>query len=106
MFRHHLVNLRGHERLNFDREGHIFWHHSLQYIATNKSSSHAMGGYRLTEPAGCSREQHDHIMMRQLTEHESEALGARSGVPLAARSRYHGMVSLEKMRVIVVAVQW
>ena len=24
MFRHHLVNLRGHERLNFDREGHTF----------------------------------------------------------------------------------
>ena len=23
-FRHHLVNLRGHERLNFDREGHTF----------------------------------------------------------------------------------
>ena len=66
-----------------------------------------MGGYRLTEPAGCSREQHDHIiMMRQLTEHESVALGARSGVPLAARSGYHGMVSREKMRVIVVAVQW
>ena len=45
-------------------------------------------------------------MIRQLTEHESVALGARSGVPLAARSGYHGMVSLEKMRVIVVAVQW
>ena len=84
----------------------IFWHHSLKYIATNKPSSHAMGGYRLTEPAGCSQEQHDHIMMRQLTEHESMAFGARSGVPLAARSQYQGMVSLEKMRVIVVAVQW
>ena len=24
MFRHHLVNLRGHERLHFDREGHTF----------------------------------------------------------------------------------
>ena len=24
MFRHHLVNLRGHKRLNFDREGHAF----------------------------------------------------------------------------------
>ena len=65
-----------------------------------------MGGYRLTEPAGCSQEQHDHIMMRQLTEHESMAFGARSGVPLAARSQYQGMVLLEKMRVIVVAVQW
>ena len=63
-----------------------------------------MGGYRLTEPAGCIREQHDHIMMRQLTEHESVALGARRGVPLAARSGYHGMVSLEKMRTIVFVV--
>ena len=65
-----------------------------------------MGGYRLTEPAGCSREQHNHIMMRQLTEHESVALGARRGVPLAARGRYHGMVSLEKMRTIAFILRW
>ena len=24
MFRHHLVSLRGHERQNLDREGHVF----------------------------------------------------------------------------------
>ena len=37
-----------------------------------------MCGYRLTEPADCSREQHDHIMMRQLTEHESVDRGPRA----------------------------
>ena len=44
--------------------------------------------------------------MRKFTEHESVPLGARRGVPLAARSRYHGMVSLEKMRIIVAVVRW
>ena len=41
------------------------------------------------------------IMKMHFTEHESVALDARGAVPLAARSGYHGMVSLKKMPIIV-----
>ena len=34
------------------------------------------------------------------------AFDARGAVPLAARSRYHGMVSLEKMLIIVLGARW
>ena len=80
--------------------------HPLKHIVMSKSSSHVTGFYRLTQPAVGSRGRHLYIAKMYFTEHESVALEARGAVLLAARSRYHGMVSLEKMRIIPCAVRW
>ena len=84
----------------------FFWLHPLKHIATSKSSSHVMGGYRLNEPVGGSIEQHDHFFTRLFIEHESMTLCCRRGMPRAARNRYHGMVTLEKMLIIAFLVGW